>query len=181
MTVQPELVEGRPEEAPRRRPPALLRNILRADIWITGTMFVVLTGITFLGVIMRYFVNRPFTWLEEMQLALFLGVVYLGGGSAFRHGSHVAIDFLVERFPAAVQRWVILGVHVLVVGVLAYFAFQGAGLAATMAETGRQTSILRIPSVLVYSMIPVGLVWTIINYLFTVVFGEEPDEVEAVF
>lgn len=180
MTVPDELaVAGRPEET-RRRPPALLYKALRSDIWLTGTMFVVLTTVTFLGVIMRYFINRPFTWLEEMQIALFLGVVYLGGGAAFRHGSHVAIDFLVDRLPAAVQRIVLICVHVIVVGVLAYFAFQSAGLAATMAKTGRVTSILRIPSVIIYAMIPIGLVWTIINYLYTVVCGEEPDELEVI-
>lgn len=174
MTEPSQLAEGRPEQA-LRRPPAWLRTTVRSDIWLTGTMFVVLTGITFVGVIMRYFIHRPFTWLEELQLALFLGVVYLGGAAAFRHGSHVAIDFLVERFPAAVQRIILIGVHVIVVGVLGYFAIQGAGLAATMAQTGRVTSILRIPSVLIYSMIPIGLFWTIINYLITVVYGEEPD------
>lgn len=159
----------------QRQPPVWLRRVLRADIWITGSFFVALTVITFLGVLMRYFFNNPFVWLEEVQLALFLGVVYLGGGSAFRHGSHVAIDFLVERFPRSLRKAVELFVVVVVVGVLAYFAWQGAQLAAGMAEAGRATNILRIPSVLIYAMVPIGLVWTMINFLFTVLFGEEQE------
>lgn len=166
--------------ATRRHPPTRLREVLRADIWITGTFFVILTLVTFFGVIMRYFFNDPFVWLEEVQLALFLGVVYLGGGSAFRHGSHVAIDFLVDLFPAALRRVAEIFVHVVVVGVLAYFAFQGAQMAGGMAETARATNILKIPSVLIYAMVPVGLVWAIINYLYVVFFGEE-EEAEVSF
>lgn len=165
--------------AQRRQPPAWLRGVLRADIWITGSFFVALMVITFSGVIMRYFFNQPFVWLEEVQLALFLGVIYIGAGSAFRHGSHVAIDFLVERFPAGLKKVVEWLVHVVVVGVLAYFAWQGLSQALGMVDSGRVTSILRIPSFLIYAMIPIGLVWAIINYLYTVRFGEEPSgEVE---
>lgn len=163
----------------RRQPPGWLRTVLRADIWITGTFFVVLTAVTFLGVVMRYFFNDPFVWLEEVQLALFLGVVYLGGGSAFRHGAHVAIDFLVERMGGILRTIVLWFAHIVVVAVLAYFAWQGYHLVADIAATGRTTNILRIPSVLIYAMVPVGLVWTIINYVCTVVFGEEEEpEVE---
>lgn len=172
--------EGGADAGARRHPPRWLWTLVRSDIWLTGTFFVILTVVTFLGVVMRYFFNDPFVWLEEVQLALFLGVVYLGGGAAFRHGSHVAIDFLVERFPPALSKAVALLVHVVVVGVLAFFVFQGAQMAAGMAETGRSTNILKIPSVLIYAMVPVGLVWAILNYLFTVVYGEE-DVPEASF
>lgn len=161
--------------AERPHPPSWLRHLLRADIWLTGALFVALTTVTFLGVVMRYFFNDPFIWLEEVQLALFLAMIYLGGGSAFRHGGHVAIDFLVNTFPKPVAKVVSYAVHVIVVGVLAYFAWYGAEQAASMAAISRDTNILKIPAALIYGTVPVGLVWAIINYLYTVVFGEEED------
>lgn len=169
MTAQ----EGAAAERPR--PPVWLRRLLRADIWLTAALFVALTVVTFLGVVMRYFLNDPFIWLEEMQLALFLAMIYLGCGSAFRHGGHVAIDFLVATFPRSLAKVVEYAVHLIVVGVLAYFAWQGLEQAAAMAEISRTTNILNIPAVLIYGTVPVGLVWAIINYLYTVVFGEEED------
>lgn len=169
MTAQEGAAAGRP------RPPGWLRHLLRADIWLTGAIFVALTVVTFLGVVMRYFLNDPFIWLEEVQLALFLSMIYLGGGSAFRHGGHVAIDFLVNTFPKPVARVAEYVVHVVVVGVLGYFAWYGLQQAASMAAISRSTNILNIPAVLIYGAVPVGLLWAIINYLYTTVFGEEED------
>lgn len=165
--------EGGAAAPERPRPPAWLKGVLRADIWITGLFFAGLTLVTFFGVVMRYFLNQPFVWLEEVQLALFIGVVYIGAGSAFRHGSHVAIDFLVEMFPAALRRAVEILVHVIVVVVLGYFAWQGLTMTMGMVDSGRVTSILRFPSFAIYAMIPIGLVWAIVNCLYTAVFGED--------
>ena len=39
------------------------------DLMIAGTVLAILIVLTFAGVIWRYFLGKPFTWLEEVQLA----------------------------------------------------------------------------------------------------------------
>lgn len=48
---------------------------------------------------MRYCFGNPFVWQEEVQLALSVWVVFLGGRYAFVCGNHAAIDVIVEMFP----------------------------------------------------------------------------------
>lgn len=164
---------------PTRTQPAWLRRVLNLDYVLTSAIFIALVLITFTGVISRYFLGEPFAWLEELQLALFLGLIYLGGAAAFRTGGHVAIDVLVDVFPAKAQlvtKWVVAAV---VTVVLAFFAWQGIGMVANLAAVERTTNILKIPATVIYSAVPVGLVWMIISYLVTEFYGTEDDDVEV--
>ena len=49
----------------------LLRN---ADVLAACGALVLLVGVTFFGVIMRYCLGDPFVWQEEVQLALIISL-----------------------------------------------------------------------------------------------------------
>lgn len=165
-----------PQSSIRRRPlPRWLSRLLGVDYVIAGSFFIALVAITFAGVLMRYFFNQPFVWLEEVQLAFFVGLVYLGGGAAFRAGSHVAIDFLVNKFAPAVRRVIEYGISAIVVFTLGFFLVQGIGLVINLGAMSRTTSILDIPSALIYSAIPVGMALMIVNFIVTVFFATEEE------
>lgn len=151
--------------------------LLGLDNWLAGSIFVVLVVITFLGVIMRYVFNDPFVWQEEVQLALFLAMIFLGAGAAFRSGAHVAIDVLTSRLPMKAQKVIEAVGAVIVVFVLAYFMVQGTRMAVGFAEHGRTTNLLDIPRALIYSVIPIGMALMIINYVFSLFFSVDPTEV----
>ena len=82
-------------------PKGLLCNL---DFIIAGIALAVLVLVTFVGVFARYFAGMPFAWEEEFQLACFVWITFLGVGAAFRSGSHVAIELLVERMPERIAR-----------------------------------------------------------------------------
>jgi len=154
--------------------------LLDLDHVVAGALLVVLVAVTFSGVLARYFLNQPFVWLEEVQMALFVGLVFLAGGAAFRAGSHVAVDVLVERFPARLRRVVEYGVGVVVLLVLGYYVVQGSRLVLDLAEVSRSTNVLGIPAALVYSAVPVGAALMIISYFVTVFYGLAQDRDEEV-
>ncbi|WP_343185005.1 TRAP transporter small permease [Anoxynatronum sibiricum] len=141
-----------------------LNYLLNLDLVLTGAAFLVLVTITFAGVIMRYFVNRPLVWLEEVQLMCFVWIVFFGAGAAFRTGSHVAIDMLVDRFPQQLRKIVEILIYIAVVLVLGYFMIQGWSLVQQMGQTNRLTNIFKIPYTLIYAAFPIGCVLMIINY-----------------
>ena len=66
------------------------------DVAVASIALIVLILLTFSGVIMRYIVGKPYTWLEEVQLFCMVWIVFAAGGAAFRTGSHVAIEMVVE-------------------------------------------------------------------------------------
>ena len=116
----------------------LLRN---ADVLAACGALVLLVGVTFFGVIMRYCLGDPFVWQEEVQLALIIWVVFLGGRYAFVCGNHAAIDVIVEMFPEKLQK--ILSVLI-------------AAAAVIILRYDRVTNILKIPYSLIYAPLPIG-------------------------
>ena len=91
------------------------------DVLVACIALLILIAATFIGVPMRYAVGKPFTWLEEVQSACLVWIVFASAGAAFRTGSHVAIEMVVERFPKRVQQVfqiVIALVVVIVIGFL---------------------------------------------------------------
>jgi len=140
-----------------------LRILQNLDLIIAGIALTVLIFITFFGVIMRYFVAKPFVWQEELQIICFVWITFMAAGAAFRTGSHVAIDIVVDLFPKKIQKIVDVLIYLTVVLVLLYLIVQSGVYIVQLHDSNRITSILHIPYPLIYSAVPVGCVLMIIN------------------
>lgn len=140
---------------------------LNVDYLITGIALIILVAITFFGVIARYFLNAPFIWLQEVQIMLFVWVTYIGAGSAFRTGSHIAINYLVNRLPSKIRTIVELLISIIVIFVLGYFMLKGIGLVKQQLTINRTTNILDIPLAYIYSALPIGSFLMMLNYILT--------------
>lgn len=141
-----------------------LDRILGIDYLISGICLIILVFITFFGVIWRYFLNAPFIWQEEVQLALITWVIYFGASAAFRNGSHIAIDMIVDMFPAKMQRVMDVIIYIVTLGVLGFIFTNGVSLVEQFVRTSRVTNILRIPTQYIYIAIPVGCVLMAVSY-----------------
>lgn len=119
---------------------------------------------TFVGVPMRYLMNHPFTWEEELQLACMVWITFLAAPAAFRSKSHVAIELVVESLPKQAKKATELLIAVVVYVVLIYFLFRSFDFIAVMLKTNRKTPILMIPYSWVYSIAPVSIVLMLISY-----------------
>lgn len=53
--------------------------LLNIDVVIASVAMVLLVALTFSGVIARYVVGRPFGWIEEVQAALIVWVIFGAG------------------------------------------------------------------------------------------------------
>ena len=145
-------------------PKKILLKLLNLDLVIAGIALAALILYTFIGVVMRYFINRPITWGEEFQLLCIVIVVFFGAGAGFRTGSHVAIDFIVDMFPWKVQRVIVVAMYVISMIIMVYFFMQSSVFVRQMLVTGRVTNILRIPMFLIYAAFPVGCFLIVLNY-----------------
>lgn len=141
----------------------LLKILGNLDLYIAMMVISTLILLTFLGVIMRYFIGKPFIWQEEIQLSLITWVIFLGGSAAFRGSNHIAIEFLVELFPKKIQRVFDGAIYLIVTGVLFFVAFNGHLLVSQFSRTSRITSILHIPTQYIYFIIPLGCALMIIS------------------
>ena len=133
----------------------LLCNI---DLLAACAALVLLVGVTFFGVIMRYCLGDPFVWQEEVQLALIIWVVFLGGRYAFVCGNHAAIDVIVEMVPERLQKIVSVLIAAVSLIILCYVGYQGIRYIMQMMRYNRVTNILKLPYSLVYLPLPIGCV-----------------------
>lgn len=149
------------------------------DIAVACVVLAALIVMTFLGVIFRYAFKSPFTWLEEVQMACMVWIVFAAGGAAFRTGNHVAIEMVVDMFPKKVQKafeWVIAAV---VLVVLSYLLYQSIGFIYVFVKSGRATSMLKIPYALIYGIAPVSFVLMGVSYIYALLKGVKSEAKEA--
>lgn len=133
------------------------------DIGVAGAALVILITVTFANVIMRRAFNHPIQWTEEVQKACFIWITYIGAGAVFRNGGHVAIDIIVDMFPAKLQRIIEVISVVITVYVIGNFFVQSLTLVQQFGATGRVTNLLKIPYVYVYSAIPAGCITMLLS------------------
>lgn len=156
----------------------IINRVLGLDYVIAGISLSALILITFLGVIYRYFLNNPLIWEEEIQLALITWTIYFGAAAAFRSGSHIAIDMIVDMFPKPVQKVFDVLIYLVITYVLFFLMMNGYSLVQQFVRTHRMTNILHLPSQYIYIAIPVGCGLMILSntlYFIRSLFGMEQE------
>ena len=145
------------------------RNLLyilgNLDLSIATLFMFALIVITFAGVIFRYVVGNPFTWLEEVQRFFLIWIIFLSGGVAFRRGSHIAVELLVDAMPPKFQKTAEWLIRIVVVVILSFLMVQSVGYVRLFLNNGRVSPVLRIPQWLIYTVSPVGCVDMLISFV----------------
>ena len=150
------------------------------DIIVAGIMLAILIILTFLGVIYRYVLAAPFTWLEEVQTSCLVWIVFAAAGPAFRYGNHVAIEMFVDLMPKSMQKVMTVLISAVVVIVLAYLFKETLGFIAIFARSGRATSMLKIPFSLIYGIALVSYVDLLISYFYSLYANVKSEAKEAI-
>jgi TRAP-type C4-dicarboxylate transport system permease small subunit len=108
-------------------------------------------------VTMRYFLDRPQLFVDDV--ASFLQVLLIFGGAAytFRAGGHVRVDLLTGHVRPAVRAWLRLGTLLLGVVFLAVVIWVTTQSAITAYRYGRVSAVMLYPLWLPMACIPAGL------------------------
>lgn len=158
-----------------------LKNVLwNLDTIVASVVLAILIILTFAGVPFRYLLGAPFTWLEEVQLACMVWIVYAGAGAAFRAGNQVAIEMIVDLMPKGMQKIMEIFISVVVLAVLGYLFYQSLGYIGIFLRSGRATPMLKIPYAVIYGIAPVSFVLMVISYFYALFKGVKSEAKEAV-
>ncbi len=145
-----------------------LKILCNLDLFIASLAMIVLTLVTAGSVVMRYVVRKPILWQEEVQSFCQIWMIFLGASVAFRTGSIVAIEMVVESLPEKAQKIVGYVVDVIVLFVLAFLMMKSqAYITQVFGKSGRLTPNLRLPYSLVYGIAPYGCALMMISYLLS--------------
>ena len=136
------------------------------DLYFMVILLACLIVLTVVGVLKRYILRNPISWLEEIQALLFMWITFIGGSAAFRYGSHVSIEILVDSLPkkigGLIERFDVL-LQLLILGYLCYQEFT---YYFQLISTGKVTNLLRIPYSVAYLALPIGGVLMVVSMLW---------------
>ena len=125
------------------------------ETFCAGFLFLI-AGLTIAQVIMRYVFNYPFTWSEELAIAAFIYLGFIGIGVAYAQGRHLYVDALVVILPKSIRK-VIEGIAL---GFSAIFLLvvivQMIKLIIVTSKVGINTPALQLPKAIIYVSLPIG-------------------------
>lgn len=109
------------------------------------------------SVLMRYFLNQPIPWVDELVGYLLVGLVMLAAADALRRGEHISVDLVTERLGPGGRRLTAAAgqLAVLVAGVaLVVGGWQTAAFSKLLGIYS--TGYLAVPIYLPQLLIPLG-------------------------
>src|SRR5688572_11891365 len=147
---------GRYAEAEENRPPkGFFASIESFEQVVMNISFVVLLGALSWGVLSRYVVPTPATWVEEVTSISFAWLIFVGAAEVHRRKQHVSVDLLTSVLPLSVQRGLALLIDAFMVCFCFYIAY--LGVRQTIVMHTSLTSMLRIPLSLSYAGFTLGM------------------------
>ena len=139
-------------------PKLILQNL---DAIITGVTLTLCVILVNLNVIMRYILNAPLQWSEEVVTSLFVWTVFIGSAYAYRKHSHLGVDIVVNLMHGrtkAVVRDVMAIVELLILIMLTIISAQYVYNLIYVRGVFKPavTDVLRIPKAYTGIAVPLG-------------------------
>lgn len=129
---------------------------------ITALLLIAMVTASIVQVFMRYVMNSPLAWPEEMSRWVFLWLVMLGCVTVTRTGSHIRMSMFVHLLPARTRRYTDLLGIALSAASLTLIGYLGIGLMRT-------TTVLSISGGIsyrwLYLALPVGAALSLLALL----------------
>lgn len=141
----------------------LERALQRVLVLLTSLLAVAIAVILLLQVVSRMILHYPFAWPEEVAGFLFTWLIFLGVSVAYRSGTMIGIDWLVQMAPQRVRGYVHLASSLVVILTLAFLIWKG--IDATLAAQSSKTTVLRFSWAWVYVSFPVGFALLLFSFL----------------
>ncbi|NYT76946.1 TRAP transporter small permease [Alcaligenaceae bacterium] len=146
-------------------------NWLRsAEETFIGVLLLVITGVIFANVVLRYAFGSSLSWAEELARYGVIWITFIGGSVCVYRRLHIAVDIWGEHLSYRVNRWWLAGVHALSAATCGAFVWYSTQLVMKATQTHQKTIALGLPMWLMYGAMTIGgtlmffrfliLVWT---------------------
>ncbi|OAM76634.1 TRAP transporter small permease [Devosia elaeis] len=149
-------------QAISRKIDAALGGLDRALIALSIVALVVLVGVVFMAVAMRYLFNAPLIFSFDLSTLIFAWIVFVGLAIADRDDAHMGLDLVANIGNATVRQALVALRLILVLALSVYLAWIGWQL---YLRTGAQISSLRISAKWLYLSMPIGFGLLALSYI----------------
>ncbi|AAU37134.1 TRAP transporter small permease [[Mannheimia] succiniciproducens] len=121
------------------------------------------------GVVMRYFLNTPSAWVEEICVVFFIWFTFLASSALCKNNELIRIDYLLTKIPAKVANFIDGVIQPLIMifclGFMIYLGFKLLPMSKM-----RFTPALQISYVYIYAIIPISALFMLYYELRKIVY-----------
>jgi TRAP-type transport system small permease protein len=149
-----------------------LRGVVdRALNALAVVLFLMVFAVVLLQVFMRYVLNSPLVWSEELARYAFVWVSFLGWVLATRSGTHIRIGAFVDMMPATARRTIRWFNALLVILFAVVLAWYGGRM--VLKNTDVPTITLFFSYAMVYAAVPFSCALIVFYTLVRILAGHE--------
>ncbi|WP_273392708.1 TRAP transporter small permease [Actinobacillus porcinus] len=121
------------------------------------------------GVIMRYFLNTPSAWVEEICVVFFIWFTFLASSALCKNNELIRIDYLLTKIPAKVANFIDGVIQPLIMifclGFMIYLGFKLLPMSKM-----RFTPALQFSYIYIYAIIPISALFMLYYELRKIVY-----------
>lgn len=142
----------------------LVSRLNRLEELLIGYALLLLAFVTTGQVVFRYAFGMSFDWVEEGSRYMTILITFVGAGMCVRHGSHFAMDALVQYLPPRgrfLLQALAMFVSALIMAVICYYGWIQI---AKLHKFGATTPVLHLPMYVPY--LPIGIFAAVISLRF---------------
>lgn len=134
---------------------ATVENV--AIVFLCASLAVLL----FTNVLLRYLFRSPFAWIDEVVIAAFVWMIFLGVSACVRSHQHLRIDIVWRALPGSARQVVGLFAVAVMLVVIVSIIYNGYHYAVFVA--GNITPILGISAAWLYVGLPLGMAFAAVH------------------
>ncbi|MCI7352864.1 MAG: TRAP transporter small permease [[Actinobacillus] rossii] len=121
------------------------------------------------GVIMRYFLNTPSAWVEEICVVFFIWFTFLASSALCKNNELIRIDYLLTKIPAKIANFIDGVIQPLIMifclGFMIYLGFKLLPMSKM-----RFTPALQFSYIYIYAIIPISALFMLYYELRKIVY-----------
>jgi TRAP-type C4-dicarboxylate transport system permease small subunit len=154
-----------------------LKRLNRICVGLAGLLVLFISFSVFVDVILRYFFNRPSTWVTEVSGYLFMYIIFLGTSFALQEGFHIRVDFVLYQFKDPVKRIVNLITSIFSMGFCIVLLWGSSRMTwSAFKHDWVSPTLLCVPYVYVYISMVFGSLMLFLTFLFQTILEFKRDK-----
>lgn len=144
----------------------VVRWLSRLGIALAAASLLVSLALIAYSVVLRYFLNRPQPWIDEIAGYLLVASVMLAAADALLHGEHIAVDIVTDRLPEGARQIVYKLGLVAVAAMGTLLAISGWDMVEFSWMSGLfSTGYMSVPMWIPQLLVPIGALLLVIAAL----------------
>lgn len=130
-----------------------------------GVFFSIGIFLIFYGVLMRYVLNDPQAWVEEVARYSIIWGTFLGFGLALKHNQHIQVDILFDKLNKPMQFVLNIVATTLSIIFCLIYTYYGFVLVENRYSSGMVSLDVGIPMWVVYLILPISGILFLLRFI----------------